>query len=266
MWRLIVIELNHSEFNIAEPLFAGIQHSQAIVYAVLEGNSPGRIWVDKAQQPTCALLFPEGAFYYAAGDEHNETFLRGLPGLFFDELLPQAVEKELVLFSFSPAWHERLSEVLRHKGILTIQRKMFHFNHKKYQALNDWRSEIPTGLSMRLIDEQIAAQYSTYQSLLEPTSKRFGFCLMEGEVVACACTSVFVGHGEAEIDIYTEERYRGHGFARLTACAFIDECLRRGLIPNWACWPEREASWKLALRLGFEELPDVPALLWAEDL
>jgi RimJ/RimL family protein N-acetyltransferase len=91
-------------------------------------------------------------------------------------------------------------------------------------------------------------------------------CLLDGERLASECSAVFVGAGEAEIDILTAEAYRGRGLARLTACAFIDECLRRGLRPDWSCWPERAASWKLALKLGFDELPDVPALLWVEGL
>ena len=258
--------LKPSEFYKAAPLFAGIEHSRAIVFAVLEGHSPGRVFVDDPGLPTCAFLFATGAFYYATGDVNNESWVQSLPGLIFDVFLPQSPEPEVVLFSFSPAWHQRLAEVLEHKGVITIHRKMFRFNPVKFQAHQDWRAGLPPGFSMQLIDRQLAQRNPAYQPLLDPTSQRFGFCLMEGETVACECTAVFVGDNEAEIDVHTEEVYRGRGFARLTACAFIEECLRRGLTPNWACWPEREASWKLALKLGFDELPDVPAILWAEDL
>jgi hypothetical protein len=41
---------------------------------------------------------------------------------------------------------------------------------------------------------------------------------------------------------------------------------QKGLKPNRACWPEREASRALARKLGFEEKPDVPALLWFEGM
>ena len=261
-----MIELQPFEYNKVAPLFADIDHSLAIVYAVLEGNSHGRVFVENPDLLTCAFLLAEGAFYYVAGDEHNQAFCQALSGLIFDEILPSAGDPEVVLFSFSPAWHQRLAELLKHKGVITIHRKMFHFNVEKFRVHRDWRAEIPVGFALRKIDQLLAERYPAYRPLLEPATRRFGYCLMDGETVACECNAVFVGHAEAEIDIHTVEQYRGRGFARLTACAFIEECLRSGLTPNWACWPEREASWKLALRLGFDELPDVPALLWAEDL
>ena len=261
-----MLELQPNEIWKSAPLFRDIPHSRAIVYAVLEGHSPGRVWVDDAGQPANALLFPEGAFYYAAGAAPRQAFLQALPGLLFDQLLPQAAEPEIVLFSFTADWHARMVEVLAPKGIITIQRKMFRFNPEKFAAHHDWRQRLPAGFSLQAIDANLAGKHPAFQDLLEPASQRFGFCLLEGDELACTCSAVFVGGGEAEIDIHTQEAYQGRGLATLTACAFIEDCLRRGLTPNWSCWPEREASWKLALKLGFEELPDVPAVLWAEDL
>lgn len=261
-----MFELPPDEFYKVIPLFTGLKHSTAIVYAVLEGNSTGRVWVDDHHHPRDVLLFAEGAFYYTAGDPDNQVFCQQLEKLIFDALLPQAAEPEVVIFSASETWHLRLAEQMRHKGVITIQRKVFEFNPEQFRGHANWHAEIPVGYTMRFIDHELAAKHPAYQPLLEPKTKRFGFCLMHGEDVVCECTAVFVGKDEAEIDIHTPEPYRGRGFARLTASAFIEECLRRGLTPNWACWPEREASWKLALRLGFEELPDVPAILWAEDL
>jgi hypothetical protein len=68
------------------------------------------------------------------------------------------------------------------------------------------------------------------------------------------------------VDIFTEEACRGRGLAAITACAFIEECLTRGLTPAWACWPYREGSYKLAKKLGFEERPDAPAFFWTEEM
>ena len=124
----------------------------------------------------------------------------------------------------------------------------------------------PEGFALRQIDAELASRHPAYLPLVDPVTGRFGTCLLDGEQVVSQCSAVFVGAGEAEIDIYTQEDYQGRGFARLTANAFIDECLRRGLRPNWACWPEREASIALARRLGFEERPDVPAHLWFEGI
>jgi RimJ/RimL family protein N-acetyltransferase len=89
---------------------------------------------------------------------------------------------------------------------------------------------------------------------------------MKDDELAVVCSSVCVGGIEAEIDIFTDEKYRQQGLATIAACAFIEESLSRNLTPNWACWPEREASVALAKKLGFVEQLDAPAHLWAEDL
>lgn len=261
-----MIELDHALFSGLIPLFHNVAHSRAIVFSVLEGNSPGRIWVNDVQQPTCAFMLPQDAFYYAAGDSNNQTFLQELEGLVFDELLPQAAEPEVVIFSFSPLWHQRLAQALETKGVITINRKMFIFNQTKYNAYQERRADIPSGFSLKGIDLPLMDRQPDFLPRFESTSQRFGVCLLEGKTPVCVCSAVFIGAGEAEVDIHTEKRYQGQGLATLTASAFIDECLRSRLTPAWSCWPEREASWKLALRLGFEEQPDVPAILWVDEL
>ena len=55
-----------------------------------------------------------------------------------------------------------------------------------------------------------------------------------------------------EIGIETKEPYRRKGYAALTAAAFVDDCLSKGLIPVWCCWDFREGSKELAEMLGFE--------------
>ena len=261
-----MLELSPSEFDKAIPIFNKIEASIPIVYAVLERNSPGRVFVDDAAGAAVALLYAEGAFFYIGGDEHNATLRQALVPLLFHHILPELEEKELVLFSFSDAWRHTLDELLSEQGAIQISRKVFQFNQEMFLASRDWKPYLPEGFTMRAIDAQLAEQFPIYQEIVNPASKRLGVCLMHGDEIACECSAVFVGRGEAEIDIHTREAYQGRGYATLTGSAFIETCLARGLKPNWSCWPERQASVALAKKLGFEELPDVPAHLWAEDM
>ncbi len=50
-------ELKPSEFHNVTPLFDKIGHSAALVFSVLEGSSPGRVFVDDLKSPRVALLF-----------------------------------------------------------------------------------------------------------------------------------------------------------------------------------------------------------------
>ena len=266
MYNHFVHEFSPEQFPLIAPLFASIDHSQAIVYSVLEGNSPGRVYVDDLKKPTVALLYPTGAFLYISGDENHPSLTNELVPLIFDDILPAAGEQEMVLFAFSDAWRAKLDLLLQEKGAIRITRKVFNFNPEKYLALPDWRKRLPPGCTMVEIDAAMAQANPAYQPLVDPGTKRFGVCLLHNGQVASQCTAVFVGRGEAEIDIHTEERFRGLGLATLTGSAFIEASLKRGLKPNWACWPERLASWALARKLGFEDLPDVSCHLWAPDM
>ncbi len=261
-----MIELSPSEFQSVTPIFSELDHSVAIVSAVLEGNSPGQIYVDNRKMPAVALLYAEGAFFFISGDENYAGLEDSFVPLLFDQVLPQIIDKELVIFSFTPAWREKLDLLLGDKGAIQISRKVFRFNPEKFAVHANWRANIPIGFVVREIDSILAEQFPAYQAVVDAVSKRFGVCLLQGDEIVSECNAIFVGGGEAEIDIHTNERFQGQGFARLTASAFIELCLSRGLRPAWSCWPERHASCALARRLGFEEIPDVPAHLWFEGI
>jgi RimJ/RimL family protein N-acetyltransferase len=249
-----MIELKPSEFALVVPLFSDIEHSVPIVFSVLEGTAAGRVFVDRAKLPRSAFLAVSGAFSYVAGDETDDVFGRGLVALVFDDLLPGQEEQEIVLFAFTDAWRARLDQLLAPKGAIRIHRKTFAWDADRAPAWRLWRDRMPAGYRME-------------STALAEGDPRFGVRLMKGEgEVVSECTSVFVGRGEAEIDIHTDENHRQLGLGTLTASAFLEECLARGLRPNWTCWPEREASIALAKKLGFVEQDDVPAHLWAADM
>ncbi|MCA9977564.1 MAG: GNAT family N-acetyltransferase [Anaerolineales bacterium] len=261
-----MIEIDLSNYNKVIPLFRHIDHSIAIVFAVLEGNSPGRVFVANASQPTSAFLFPEDSFYYITGNADDDAFCQSVRHLLFDEILPNAAEKEMILFSFNNIWRQRLDELLQEKGVIRIHRKMFDFNPEKHAAYRKTQKAIPDGMHLQPIDAELAERFPNYHSVIDLHSKRFGYCLMDGENIVSECNAIYVGGGEAEIDIHTTEEYQGKGYAQLVASKFIEACQIKGLRPNWSCWPERQASWALAKKLGFEERPDVPAHLWFEEM
>jgi RimJ/RimL family protein N-acetyltransferase len=248
-----MIELKRSEFALAAPFFASIDHNVPIVFSVLEGTAAGRVFVDRAKQPRATFVAVSGAFSYVAGDETDDAFGRELVARIFDDLLPSQEDQELVLFAFTDAWRARLDQLLAPKGAIRIHRKAFSFDAAHAPDFRHWRSRVPAGCRMESIG-------------LVEGDPRFGVRLLKGHEVVSECTAVFVGRGAAEIDIHTDENHRNLGLGTLTASAFLDECHARGLRPNWSCWPEREASIALAKKLGFVEGVDAPAHLWAPDL
>lgn len=261
-----MLELASKSYVKVAPLFEGIDHNVPLVYSVIEGNSTGRIFVDCLDAPSAALVVTDVGYDYVGGRPDVEGFNVALGPLFFDSLLPERAEKELILFAFSEAWRDRLSALLALYGAIVIHRNVFRFDPARFAVHAGWRARIPEGLRIRAIDAALVEAYPEYQPIVLPGEKRFGVCLMRGDEILSRCMAVAVGGGEVEIDIETAEAHQGRGYGFLTACAFIDESLNRGLTPSWACWPYRTASRALAVKLGFEPLPDVPAHFWAETM
>jgi len=90
---------------------------------------------------------------------------------------------------------------------------------------------------------QVRAMWSSRQAFLEQGA---GFCLFRGEEMVSHCISVLAGAGELEIGIGTERPYPRRGFALLTASAFVEHRLARGLAPIWGCFPQNVPSCTLA--------------------
>ncbi|NSW52593.1 MAG: GNAT family N-acetyltransferase [Anaerolineae bacterium] len=249
-------ELHPFKLQLALPLFAEIPHSVPIVFALLEGNAPGRVFVDDPARPALALLSVDGAFCYLHGTGNPPILPQKLEPLLFETLLPHNPDREVALFTFDENWFQAAASLLAGRNMLTIGRKVFRFQPARFRSLPDWRGALPVDCRMEEIIEPDAHGQPQWQ----------GVRLCRGENILGECRAVFAGRGEVEIDIHTAPQWQGRGYATLTASAFIEICLAQGLLPNWSCWPEREASIAIAKKLGFDPLPDAPVLYWAADM
>ncbi len=75
--RMVTVhELRRADYERVRPLFRPLRFHLASA-AVLDGNSPGRVFVDDPAQPRSAfMLSPEGC--YLAGDPDDLAFIRAL--------------------------------------------------------------------------------------------------------------------------------------------------------------------------------------------
>ena len=151
-----MIELRPDEFGVVRPLFDGIERNVALVHSVIEGNSPGRVFVDRRESPSSAYLIHEGAFHYVAGDPSNGEFNDAMIAYLFDEVLSGPEAQELVLFAFSEAWRSELDALLSPRGAKRISCKTFAFYPAHFHAHAGWRESLPDGVCVQCIDERLA--------------------------------------------------------------------------------------------------------------
>ncbi|MTI47384.1 MAG: GNAT family N-acetyltransferase [Firmicutes bacterium] len=264
-----MFELHKNEYYRINEVFQDISHSHPIVYSVLEGNQPGKVFIDDIKNPRTALLYPTNSFFYIAGDEKNNEFLQEIKKLIFEDLLVNN-EDELVLFAFSKKWRDKLDELLGDKESVKIERRDFDFIKTKFKEKRlDLDKGLPKGYKLIKINKEVANQIGIIKSwgnIEGFMNKGIGYCIVKGDKVVSSCYSIYIGNKMAEINIHTNENHREKGLATAVVISFIEECLSRGIKPNWSCWPFKEASLKLAKKLGFVEKKDVVAHYWSRNI
>jgi GNAT superfamily N-acetyltransferase len=268
-----MLELTPTQFPSAQPLFRAT-HFGVLAAGTLEGGHSGRVFVDDPTHPRAGLVCTRAGYYFLAG-QPDSAFLEELYALFTGELVPRQEAElgspEVVLFFDPPEWRDQLFACSAPLRPLLI-RKLRHVLPPGVSTSQDWQDALPPGLRLVPYSAQLLRShpdlageaklfFGSTEAFLE---KSLGFCVLDGDTVASACSAVFVGGGEAEVSIHTAEAYRRRGFAYLSAAAFIAACRERGLHPIWGCWPENEPSVKLAQKLGFVLDCEQPVCLWVK--
>jgi RimJ/RimL family protein N-acetyltransferase len=253
-------ELPASRFSIAEALFRETWFDAAFIGAVFEGRQSGRIFVDSVEQPTAALM-ARTFEYYVAGTTQAEAlraFIREAPaeaGIFAQ------------LYGYAPTNVEwSLAILADHAGQLVVVPRrgfLWHADDSAGSALVPWHESTPD-VTVREIDETLALRLEReihedvalfWSSRNEFLSKSFGYCTLVGDALASIAYANGIGSGEANIGVFTVPEFRRMGHAARACTAYIDRCLKLGLMPAWDSDSDNPRSSDLARKLGFIEVP-----------
>jgi GNAT superfamily N-acetyltransferase len=272
----MIYELEPKAYEKVRPVFKGLENRVAI-QAIIEGNSPGRIFVDAPVKPTTAFIWSEFRYSYLAGGAEDDAFNESLHQLLAQQLLPEARESHdptLVLYPHPESWRKRIATLIRDQLPIELTRRTFTFDPARFQQ-RGWPERIPPGFCMQRIDEQLLTRSdhklavgirTLWRSASAFLAQGAGFCLLDlnGDEMVSTCFSAFAGGNKREIAVDTDPQYRRRGFATLTAAAFITHCLQHDLEPVWECWADNSPSTGLAGKLGFA--PDIDYPVYFFDL
>jgi RimJ/RimL family protein N-acetyltransferase len=238
--------LDKSDYARVRPLFEGLRYN-LVVDSVLDGNTPGWVYVDDVHRPQTAWMW--------------NMMDAALARLIDERVLPNTVIPMLSLHYFPDEWEAKMDVVLHGKGARKAWRRFYTFGGLKA----DWRRAMPAACQMRRIDEELLESahlgnardvagwvrsfWASYRDFVE---RGFGFCLVEGATIASWCLSVFASGTQVELGLTTVPDYRGRGYATLTAAACVEHCVEHGLTPHWHCWEDNAPSMRVAEKVGFE--------------
>jgi hypothetical protein len=121
-------------------------------------------------------------------------------------------------------------------------------------------SRTPVGCTVRAIDRRLLDRCLGRDAIVDHLggverffAHGFGFCLLEGDAVACEVFAVPAVQGRRELWVETHAPYRRRGYAMVTCAHAIQACEAGGQQPYWNTARQNEASIALARRLGFGE-------------
>ena len=144
-------ELTPNQFERARPLFHGFDYSLSI-HAAIDGNNPGRIFVDDVDRPRTAFaLTVEG--YLLAG-EHDDAATNGAlrrllrEKIFTGEIIVNG-DWSMSLAVHPEGWEAKLPELIPTHEV--EKNKRYHYLCRTLSF--DWCSNIPEGYTVRPLIE-----------------------------------------------------------------------------------------------------------------
>jgi RimJ/RimL family protein N-acetyltransferase len=260
-------ELRRAEYERARPLFEPLRYHLASA-AVLDGNSPGRVFVDDPAQPrTAFMLSPEGCCL--AGDPDNRAFGDSINHDIVSERALGDDVRVLFLVVHPERWRERLPGLLDPYPSLAMKRRHYVCRTLRY----DWRAHLPAGCTVRRIDRELLESprlhmpghvtdwmENNWGSIDRFLQGGFGFVTVRAGEVALWSLSDCVSGDRCEIGIRTMPAHRRCGLATVTASAVVEYALSCGFtMVGWHCPADNIGSIRTAKKAGFRRERDYSA-------
>jgi RimJ/RimL family protein N-acetyltransferase len=259
----MIYELDKADYEKARPLLRPLEYHLTSA-AVLDGNSPGRVFVDDPADPRTAFVFsPEGC--YLAGNPDNDAFNRALNETIY--VRKAFDEADALFFVCHPeGWQERLRIVLHPR----LPMEMARHHYVCHELRTDWRAAVPDGFTVHRVDERLLSRprlripdhvtgwmKNNWGSVADFLQRGFGCVTIHDRQVVSWSLADCVSGDASEIGIRTLPSYRRRGLATITAAAAVDHALSNGFsMVGWHCPEDNLGSIGTAERVGFERERD----------
>lgn len=261
----MLVELMPKDYNKLGTLFDGFDYSLSI-RAVIEGNNPGRIYVDNADQPRVGFALTVEGYLLAGKSGHaslNQALGKFLRERIFSGEIYVNGDISMSLAVYPQVWEAKLPELIPTHEIEQLDR----CHYLCHELSLDWRKNIPDGYSVRKIEEyplkkpdyelsedmrawfDVQEMWGSTENFL---SKGVSFCVLHGSQVVAWCTPDCTAGNRIDVGIFTEPEYRRKGLGTLAVAATVEHCLRHSFSAvGWHCNVDNIPSRKIAEKVGF---------------
>ena len=234
-------------------------------YAVLEGNNPGRIWIDQEDDPHVAIMStPEGILL--AGDPKVVNAAEKLRIWFENVFLPEGNETDQFCFEiyFDPKWDAIAEYIFESRQLIDYPRMHFLIDREyaRMKPLPPLGNFQPRQITPRFLEE--ARYYNNIENIdcwimnnwsnVDRYHKNgFGYCYVFENTIVSWSISDCLFRDCCEIGIDTDPAFRMRGLATRTVKLMLDHAFRNGFREiGWQCPAHNHGSVKTARKTGFK--------------
>lgn len=242
--------------------------------SVLERHLSGKVYTNSIEESTTFYILHPYGLSLLIGDP-DEEFEQWLLDHMFDKRITHSSYEWMQVHP--DHWNKRIGTILGsrlvppqepydRRKIELHHRVNFSFNEDRFRDyIKNNKRHLPAGFRIVDIGSEL---FNTIEGTVIPKSfwdnsgdflrRGIGFCIRKSDDIAAWSYTAWVNGDLFEIGIETDERYRNRGFAEIVSIRFIEHCLVNGLTPVWSCRLENMGSYRLAHKLGFEEIRRMP--------
>lgn|GEM_PF-1088726 len=233
------------------PLFSALRPRQLHLESVLAGRSSGRVFVDRVERPTAAVLVA-GEGCYVGGGSPMGALLGAI-----NSLLPR--DRYTAVF-FPPDLPTQALDALA-DGLYMRRAVRWHGRLETPPREIDERSD---GIAVRPVDREVLESdlvgaddlretiLSEWKTLSLFHEHGFGtIAVTDGRIVARS-TCDYVADGAGEIGVWVDDDFRLRGLGTAVATETARQAFSRGLLEvGWHCWANNAGSLGVAANVGF---------------
>ncbi|MFQ3545675.1 GNAT family N-acetyltransferase [Halobacillus rhizosphaerae] len=263
----MIRELDKTEFYKCKKLINDEGHLE--VKAVLEGNNPGRIFVDHIDSPEAGLLWlgnNDGFFFI--GDEESDAFNNHINDFINKVIFPEA--KKLGLHNFiaignHSRWNHTIETIFERLSMQRTNQNVYMLENKHYKENNEptidrdytvlkinkmlYENKNHTFENIGFLRSKILEFWSSPEDFFQ---KGMGYGIAYNNKIVSLCFSGFVAENVHGIDIETIEDHQGNKLGQKAAHCLVKNCVSKGVTPYWDCEEANTPSNTIAENTGLK--------------
>ncbi|MEH6943244.1 GNAT family N-acetyltransferase [Bacillus sp. JJ722] len=243
------------------------QQNDLTLNAIINGTNRGTIYVDNVETPRTALIDVIGVISIFIGDATNKKFIDYLREFIENQLKIDTYEScggtYFIALVKDEKWEKVVEKAISHREYEPDYEYYYQFNQEKFNYLKSSYKSLIDGYSIKKIDADIINNdrdnilfdvlCEFWYSIDDYLTHGLGYCVMKGDKIVSACLSCCVNRKDHEISIETyDEDEMNKGLATLACAAYLENCMKDGIIPHWSTMETNEESKRLGKKLGFE--------------